>query len=102
MATTKVKGTSKKIKELKGEKPEKISDNDLRKLQATINNVNQSYMELGRLVAAQHTKLHVLAGIQDEIVVLQNEMKKTYGSDDINIQDGTIKYPENGEVDKKD
>ena len=102
MATTKVKGTNAKIKELKGEKPEKVSAEDLQKLQSTINNVNQSYIELGRLAAAQHNQLHTLAGMQDNIVSLQEEMKKTYGSDDINIQDGTIKYPENGEVNKED
>jgi len=102
MATTKVKGTSKKIKELKGIKPEKISEEDLQKLQSTVSNINQSYVELGRLAAAQHTQMHTLAGMQDQVVLLQEEMKKTYGSDDINIQDGTIKYPENGEVDKKD
>ena len=102
MATTKVKGTSKKIKELRGEKPEKVSAEDLQKLQRTINSVNQSYIELGRLTAAQHNRLHDLAKIQDRIVLLQEEMKNTYGSDDINIQDGTIKYPENGEADKKD
>jgi len=31
MATTKTKGTTKKIKELKGEKPEKISNEQLSK-----------------------------------------------------------------------
>ena len=99
---TEKKGTNAKIKELKSERVEKISEADLQKLQATISGVNRSYMELGRLAAAQHTQMHTLAGMQDEIVLLQEEMKKNYGSDDINIQDGTIKYPENGEADKKD
>jgi len=102
MATSKTKGTNAKIKELKADKPEKITGEDLTKLQTAVNNVNQSYLELGRLVATQHNQLHNLAGIQGEITMLQEEMKKTYGSDDINIQDGTIKYPENGEADKED
>ena len=51
MATTKVKGTSKKIKELKGVKPEKVSDNDLQKIQSIVNNINRSYVEIGRLEA---------------------------------------------------
>ena len=33
---------------------------------------------------------------------MQDELEKDYGTYDINIQDGTIKYPENGEADKKD
>ena len=102
MATSKTKGTNAKIKELKGIKPEKITDEDLTKLQAAISNMNQSFIELGRLTASQHNRLHQLAGIQDQFEVLRTELQKEYGSDDINIQDGTIKYPENGEVNKED
>ena len=36
MATSKVKGTSKKIKELKGIKPEKITAEQLEKVQDTV------------------------------------------------------------------
>ena len=100
MATTKEKGTSKKIKELKGIKPEKVTNEDLTKLQAAVGGMNQSYIELGRLTASQHARMHQLAGMQDEFELLRAEMQKTYGSDDINIQDGTIKYPkENGQAD---
>jgi len=102
MATTKVKGTSKKIKELKGIKPEKVSDNDLQKIQSTIGGINKSYVEIGRLEAAKHNQLHLLAGMQDELALLQDELQKEYGTDDINVQTGEIKYKENGEADKKD
>ena len=40
MATTKLKGTSSKIKELKGIKPEKITDEQLKKVQDTVNDIN--------------------------------------------------------------
>ena len=50
----------------------------------------------------KHQALHFLAGVNDELVLLQNELKDQYGTDDINIEDGVIKYPENGEADKKD
>ena len=33
---------------------------------------------------------------------LQKDFEKEYGTFDINIQDGIINYPENGETDKKD
>jgi len=101
MATTKVKGTSKKIKELKGIKPEKVNEKDLKRIQSTVNNINQSYIEVGRLEAAKHNQLHILAGMQDELTLLQDELKKEYGTDDINVQTGEIKYNENGEVNKK-
>ena len=103
MATTKVKGTSKKIKELTGVKPEKITDEQLKKVQDTINNLNKSQLEIGSIELRKHDILHGIAGMRDELTVLQGEFQKEYGTFDINIQDGTINYPkENGEVNKKD
>ena len=103
MATSKVKGTSKKIKELTGIKPEKITDEQLKKVQDTINNLNKSQLEIGSIELRKHDILHGIAGMRDELTVLQGEFQKEYGTFDINIQDGTINYPkENGEVNKKD
>ena len=103
MATSKVKGTSKKIKKLTGVKPEKITDEQLKKVQDTINNLNKSQLEIGSIELRKHDILHGIAGMRDELTVLQGEFQKEYGTFDINIQDGTINYPkENGEADKKD
>ena len=103
MATSKVKGTSKKIKELTGVKPEKITDEQLKKVQDTINNLNKSQLEIGSMELRKHDVLHSIAGMRDELTVLQGEFKKEYGTFDINIQDGTINYPkDNGKTDKKD
>ena len=103
MVTSKVKGTSKKIKELTGVKPEKITDEQLKKVQDTINNLNKSQLEIGSIELRKHDILHGIAGMRDELTVLQGEFQKEYGTFDINIQDGTINYPkENGEVNKKD
>ena len=45
----------------------------------------------------------MIAGVNDELVLLQGELEKEYGTNDINIQNGTINYPkENGETNKKD
>ena len=47
--------------------------------------------------------MHSVAGLRDQLTLLQTEFEKEYGTFDINIQDGTINYPkENGEADKKD
>ena len=105
MAKTKTKkenSTSKKIKELNGIKPKKVTDEQLRKIKEVVDRINNTTMSLGQLEARKHQALHYLAGVNDELVLLQNELKEQYGTDDINIQDGTIKYPENGEADKKD
>ena len=100
--TKKENSTSKKIKELNGIKPEKVTDEQLRKIKEVVDRINNTTMSLGQLEARKHQALHYLAGVNDELVLLQNELKEQYGTDDINIQDGTIKYPENGEADKKD
>ena len=102
MATTKTKGTNAKIKELKGIKPEKITDEQLKKVQDTVNNLNRSQLEIGSMEIKKHEMMHQIAGLRDGLTVLQSEFEKEYGTFDINIQDGTINYPENGEVNKKD
>ena len=102
MATSKTKGTNAKIKELKGIKPEKITDEQLKKVQDTVNNLNRSQLEIGSMEVKKHELMHQVAGLRDGLTVLQGEFEKDYGTFDINIQDGTINYPENGEADKKD
>ncbi len=103
MATTKVKGTSKKLKELKGIKTEKITDEQLKKVQDTVNSMNRAQLEIGSMEVRKHEMMHQIAGLRDELTVLQGEFEKEYGTFDINIQDGTINYPkENGETNKKD
>ena len=99
MATSKKKGTNAKIKELKGIKPEKITDDQLKKVQDTVNNLNRSQLEIGSMEVKKHEMMHRIAGLRDELTLLQGEFEKEYGTFDVNVQDGTINYPEeNGEV----
>ena len=42
--------------------------------------------------------MHNIAGARDNLTVLQSEFEKEYGTFDINIQDGTINYPEDGKA----
>ena len=103
MATTKTKGTNSKIKELKGIKPEKITDEQLKKVQDTVNGINRGQLEIGSMEIKKHEMMHGIAGLRDELTLLQSEFEKDYGTFDVNIQDGIINYPkENGEADKKD
>ena len=102
MATTKLKGTSKKIKELKGIKPEKITDEQLKKVQDTVNSINRTQLELGSMEIKKHEMMHSIAALREGLTSLQAEFEKDYGTFDINIQDGTINSPEDGEANKKD
>ena len=92
---------SEKIVDLKP-KAEKISEKQLTKVQDVINRINRGQLELGIMETRKHSILHSIARVQDELTLLQEEFKKEYGTYDVNIQDGSINYPENGEVKKKD
>ena len=96
------KGTNAKIKELKGIKPEKITDKQLEKVQNTVNSINRAQLEIGSIELKKHEMMHGIAGLRDELTLLQTEFDKEYGTFDINIQDGTINYKEDVEADKKD
>jgi len=102
MATTKLKGTSAKIKELTGTKPEKITDEQLEQVQNTVNSINRTQLEIGSMELKKHELMHNISSLREALGKLQNEFDKEYGTYDINIQDGTINYPENGKADKKD
>ena len=86
------KGTNAKIKELKGIKPEKITDEQLKKVQNTVNSINRAQLEIGSIELKKHEMMHQIAGLRDELTLLQTEFDKEYGTFDINIQDGTINY----------
>ena len=102
MATTKLKGTSKKIKELKGIKPEKITNEQLVSVQTTVNSLNRLQLEIGMFETKKHRILHEIASLNDELTRMQSEFEQEYGTFDIDIKDGTINYEkENGKVNKK-
>ena len=83
-------------------KPEKVTPSQLEKIQKTVSNINRAQMEIGRLETQKHNLLHQVAGLQDELKLIQDELEKDYGTVNVNIEDGTIQYPEDGEADKKD
>ena len=94
--------TKEKIVDLKP-KAEKITEEQLKKVQKKVNGINRGNLEIGSMEVKKHEMLHGIAGLRDELTVLQSEFEKEYGTFDINIQDGIINYPkENGEADKKD
>ena len=99
MAKTKKK---EKIVDLKA-KAEKITEEQLKKVQDLINQINRSQMELGQMETKKHAVLHHVSSLQEGIGVIRETFEKDYGTADIDIQTGIINYPkENGEADKKD
>jgi len=74
-------------------KVDKISDEHLKELQEVINVINNLQFNVGKLEAQKHNLLHELGLSQKKIIDFQETLKKEYGSDDVNIADGTINWP---------
>ena len=90
-----------KIVDLKP-RAEKITDEQLKKIQTSVNGINRAQMEIGQIETRKHELLHSVAGLRDGLTLLQVEFEKEYGTIDVDIQNGTINYPDNGETNKKD
>ena len=73
-------------------KAEKITNEQLKKVQNTVNGINRAQLEIGSMELKKHEMLHQIAGLRDELTLLQGEFEKEYGTFDINIQDGVINY----------
>ena len=94
MAKTKKK---EKIVDLKS-KPEKITSEQLEKVQKTVNSINRTQLEIGSMELKKHELMHNIVSLREKLTELQVEFEKEYGTFDINIQDGTINYEEDVKV----
>ena len=89
-------------------KPEKITDQELNQLQSTVKTIDHITVDIGNLETKKYALLKALENTQNKIEEMRKVFYKEYGTDNINIQDGTIGYPEesnspeNGETNKKD
>ncbi len=79
----------------------KIKDEQLVKLQALVNQVNQAQMELGQVETRKFDLIAAIPVFRKDLETFQKELEDEYGKVTINVHDGTIKQKENG-VDKKD
>ena len=71
-------------------KAEKISEEQLKSLQNLVSGINKLQFDIGTIESQKHNLLHTNAVLNDKLMLLRDEFKKTYGTDDVDIQDGTI------------
>ena len=90
-------------------RPEKVTDEQLTKIQTAVNGVSNHQVEIGRMETRKHQLLHNLIQLQDQLSQLQQDLQLEYNTIDINIETGEINYPpknpnppENGETNKED
>ena len=86
-----------KRKTKKVEKATKITNEELNQVQSVINNMNRAQLEIGSMETKKHSLLHHISTLQERLGTMQSEFEKTYGTADINIQDGTINYQKENE-----
>jgi len=78
----------------KTEKATKISNEHLDKVQKIINDLNRGQMEIGGLETRKHAILSYVTASQGELAKVQEELKKEYGTDNIDIHTGEINHDE--------
>ena len=92
-------GNKEKLVDLKP-KMDKISDEHLKELQGILNITNNIQFKIGQLEGQKHSLLHELGLSQKNIIEMQDKLSKEYGSFDVNVTDGTINWPKEGENEK--
>ena len=85
-----------KVKDLR---PEKISEEQLGKMQNVVRAINEGQQQLGILESQKHALLHEVMQLQGMINEIQKELQEEYGKVDININDGVIRYKEDEQAD---
>ena len=83
-------------------KPEKVTNEELNKIQNLISAANKAQADIGNIEIQKHNILHQIAAIQDRIVLFREEMNKAYGTDDVDIKTGVINYKKDEQTNKKD
>ena len=73
-------------------KPQKISEEELTELRQVVSAINKLQFDIGTIEVQKHNALHALFEGNDRLNKMQSSFQEKYGSNDINIQDGTIKY----------
>tara|TARA_R100000353_G_scaffold15383_1_gene14932 strand:- start:1126 stop:1407 length:282 start_codon:yes stop_codon:yes gene_type:complete len=86
-----------KVKDLR---PDSISEKQLNSMREIISATNENRFQVGALEVNKHNLLHQAQAINERLKIVQDEIMKEYGTLDIDINTGKIKY--NDETNKKD
>tara|TARA_Y100001963_G_C6579098_1_gene352535 strand:- start:238 stop:543 length:306 start_codon:yes stop_codon:yes gene_type:complete len=76
------------------QKAEKIDEKHLKQLQSLINTINSIQFNIGKM---EMQKMHALEDVRqtkEKISQMQDTLTREYGTYDVNINDGTINWPE--------
>ena len=75
-------------------KPEKISEEQLTELQQVVSAINKLQFDIGTMEVQKQNALNAVFQGNDKLNEMQGVLTEQYGTNDINIQDGTVNYKE--------
>ena len=78
----------------------KIKDEQLVKLQALVNQVSQTQMELGQVESRKFDLIAAIPVFRKDLETFQKELEDEYGKVIISVSDGTIRQKEDGKKKK--
>ena len=73
-------------------KPEAISADELKDLQNVVAAINKLQFDIGVMEVQKHNAMHALFEGNDKLTAMQKAFEEEYGTNDININNGTINY----------
>jgi precorrin isomerase len=74
------------------QKAEKITEEQLKRLQDVVSDINMVQHQIGVMETKKHNMMHQMGDNQSKLLDLQKEFEKDYGTFDVDINDGSIKY----------
>ena len=80
------------------EKELKITEEQLKKVQAQVKVRTQLIADIGAVEAQKHELLHALNNVMQKTKETADELEKEYGKININLEDGTYEVIEEEEV----
>tara|TARA_R110001592_G_scaffold48216_2_gene152150 strand:+ start:3236 stop:3517 length:282 start_codon:yes stop_codon:yes gene_type:complete len=69
-----------------------IKDEQLKELQNLVAAINKLQFDIGVMEVQKHNAMHAMFEGSDKLNSMQELFKEQYGTNDINIQNGTINY----------
>ena len=68
----------------------KVTKEELEQIQDFVKKINSATNQIGQIEIQKHSVLHFLSQAQNDLSLLQNQLKDKYGDVKVNLQTGKI------------
>ena len=88
-----------KTPKVKNLKPTSITEEQLNAIKSIVSPISKIQTELGRIETQKHIMLHQITKLQESLQEENVALEKQYGKVNVNINDGSITYPQDEQAD---